>query len=410
MERKILIISAVFPPEQVTSALMNYDLAKELSHKYDVTVLRPYPTRPIGMKFDYAGMGEEPFQTILIDSYTHPQSQLVGRFKESIDFGRKCAQYIRDNHDEIAFIYNNPWQLFGVNIVARTANKYHIPYMIAIQDIYPECLFTNKHYPSIVKNIAMSILKPIDKYYQKHAASIRTISEEMADYLSSTRKLPREQYLVVNNWQNDEDFEGLKDAQEDEKLRFVYTGSINLHANVDLIIKAFAKANIPNSELDIYGGGNQKENCVKMVEEMGLTNVSFGFVKRTEIPQVQVNASALVLALPSGNGNLCLPSKMTSYMLSGKPVIASVDQDSATTRYIKEAQCGISVEPDNIAALVEGFKKFSSMPLDQRQALGINSRQFAEKYLTRKANLQMVCNKINRIIKKLNINNESINS
>ena len=395
---KILIISAVFPPEQVTSALMNYDLARALSKDYDVTVLRPYPTRPIGMRFDYTGMGDEPFETILIDSYTHPQSQLIGRFKESIDFGKKCAQYIREHHNEIAFIYNNPWQLFGVNIVARIANKYHIPYMIAIQDIYPECLFTNKNYPSIVKNVAFSILKPIDKYYQKHAASIRTISDEMADYLSSTRKLPREQYLVVNNWQNDEDFEGLYTVTDSAKLRFVYTGSINLHANVDLIIKAFAKANIPNSELVIYGGGNHKDNCVKMVGEMGLKNVSFGFVKRTEIPQVQANASALVLALPTGNGNLCLPSKMTSYMLSGKPVLASVDQDSATTRYIKEAQCGISVEPDNIDALVEGFRSMAAKSKEQLKAFGENSRAFAEKHLTKAVNLRMVVDKIQGII------------
>jgi hypothetical protein len=78
MKKKILIITAVFPPEQVTSALMNYDLAKALSEKYKVTVLRPYPTRPIGMNFNYDGLQDKPFETILIDSYTHPQSQLVG--------------------------------------------------------------------------------------------------------------------------------------------------------------------------------------------------------------------------------------------------------------------------------------------------------------------------------------------
>lgn len=398
MNKRILIISAVFPPEQVTSALLNYDLAKELSKGYQVTVLRPYPTRPIGMIFDYDGLKNEPFETILIDSYTHPESQLIGRFKESLDFGRKCAAYIKVHHNEIAFIYNNPWQLFGVNIVARTANKYHIPFMIAIQDIYPECLFTNNHYPSIVKNLALSILKPIDWYYQKHAASIRTISDEMADYLSVTRNLPRDKYLVVNNWQNDEDFEGVKNVQEREKLIFVYTGSINLHANVDLIIKAFARANIPNSELIIYGGGNQKDNCVKMVEEMGLKNVRFGFVKRTEIPQVQANASALVLALPTGNGNLCLPSKMTSYMLSGKPVLASVDQDSATTRYINEAQCGISVEPDSIDALVEGFRSMAAKSKEQLKVFGENSRAFAEKHLTKAVNLRKVVDAIQEII------------
>lgn len=398
MKYKILIISAVFPPEQVTSALMNYDMARELSKKYKVTVLRPYPTRPIGMKFDYHVIEGEPFETILIDSYTHPQSSLIGRFKESIEFGRRCKEYIEAHHEEIAFIYNNPWQLFGVNIVARTANRYKIPYTIAIQDIYPECLFTNKHYSSIVTSLAMALLKPIDKYYQKHAAFIRTISDEMADYLSSTRKLPREQYLVVNNWQNDEDFEDLKASAENDKLRFVYTGSINLHANVDLIIKAFAKADIPNSELVIYGGGNQKDVCVKMVEEMGLKNVSFGFVKRTEIPQVQADASALVLALPTGNGNLCLPSKMTSYMLSGKPVVASVDQVSATTRYIHEADCGLSVKPDSVDGLADAFRYFSQLSLDERRRMGNNSREFANKHLTRAVNLKKVCDAIEEII------------
>jgi len=171
-----------------------------------------------------------------------------------------------------------------------------------------------------------------------------------------------------------------------------------LHANVDLIIKAFARANIPNSELIIYGGGNQKDNCVKMVEEMGLKNVRFGFVKRTEIPQVQANASALVLALPTGNGNLCLPSKMTSYMLSGKPVLASVDQDSATTRYINEAQCGISVEPDSIDALVEGFRSMAAKSKEQLKVFGENSRAFAEKHLTKAVNLRKVVDAIQEII------------
>lgn len=400
MRKRILIISAVFPPEQVTSAFLNYDLARELAKNYDVTVLRPFPTRPIGMIYENDGLKDEPFETVLINSYTHPQSQLVGRFRESIDFGRKCAEYIKAHHRDIAFIYNNPWQLFGVKIIAKAAKKYKIPYTIAIQDIYPECLFTNKHYPKNAVKLAMALLKPIDLYYQKNAAFIRTISEEMADYLSISRKLPRDKYLVVNNWQNDEDFENLIISANTGKLRFVYTGSINVHANVDLIIKAFAKADLPNSELIIYGGGNKKDACVKMVEELGLKNVNFDFVRRSEIPQVQADASALVLALPTGNGNLCLPSKMTSYLLSGKPVIASVDMDSATTRYISDAQCGISVAPDSIDALAEGFKRFAALSIQARQLMGINSRKYAESHLTREVNLKMVVDAINSVVER----------
>ena len=397
--KKILIISGVFPPEQVTSALLNYDLAKELSNKYDVTVLRPYPTRPIGMKFDYDGLKDEPFETILIDSYTHPESQLIGRFRESIDFGRKCAAYIKAHHQEISFIYNNPWQLFGCAITSRSAKRFKIPYMIAIQDIYPECLLTKGHKPWIVRKLVMGLLKPIDVYYQRNATRIRTISDEMGDYLSVTRKVPREKYLIVNNWQNDEDFIGISNNVSKDKLRFAFVGSINEHANVDMIIKAFAEANISNSELVIYGSGNKKEYCVELVKQMGLDNVRFDLVRRDQIPQVQSQASVLVLALPTGNGNLCLPSKMTSYMLSGKPILASVDRDSATTRYINEAQCGLVVEPDSIPSLVEGFKKFAAIPKAQLQTYGDNSLRFAMQHLTREINLRMVCDAIDEVIK-----------
>ena len=399
MKKHILIISAVFPPEQVTSAFLNYDLAHELARDYEVTVLRPYPTRPIGAKFDNADVKDKSFKTILIDSYTHPQSELMGRFKESNDFGRKSVAYIKEHHNEIDFVYNDGWQLFGLYRVAKVCKKYGISYMVPIQDIYPECLFTNKSYPGIVNSIIKGFLLPIDRYYQKHAACVRTISNEMGDYLSSTRNVPLENYLVVNNWQNDEDF--LKEypaRPADGKLIFAYVGSINGHANVDLMIKAFVDANIANAEFRIYGGGNKKDYCVDLVKQLGAKNIIFDMVSRDKVAFVQSQADVLLLALPKGNGNLCLPSKMTSYMLSGKPVLASVDHDSATTRYIKEADCGIAVDPDNKDSIKEGFLYFASLDKDTLKKQGGNSQAFSRKNLTREVNLQKVVAKINNIL------------
>ena len=397
MQKKILIISAVFPPEQVTSAYLNYDLAKALAKDYKVTVLRPKPTRPIGATFD-EGWRDPDFETILIDSYTHPESELIGRFKEARDFSKKSVEYLKAHKDEIDFVYNDGWQLFGLNIVAKACVKYNIPYIVPIQDIYPECLLTKASYPGIVKKTIEAVLKPIDKYYQKHAYRVRTISDEMADYLSMTRKIDRDKYLVVNNWQNDDDFMKLPETEKNDKLVFEYVGSINIHANVDLMIMAFAEANIPNSELRIYGGGNQKEVCQQLVKDMGLTNVSFGFVSRKEIPVVQSAASVLIMALPTGNGNLCLPSKLTSYLLSGRPVLASVDQDSSTKRILEGEGCGKTVVPDDKVALINGFKFFAEMAKSEREKMGEKSREYAMAHLTRDVNLSLVINSINQIL------------
>lgn len=399
MKKNVLVISAVFPPEQVTSAYLNYDLAHELAKEYEVTVLRPYPTRPIGASFENAEVDDKSFKTILVKSYTHPESELIGRFKESIDFGKKSAAYIRENHKRIDFVYNDGWQLFGLNIVAKTCVKYCIPYMVPIQDIYPECLFTNRNYPAIVKACIKGMLLPIDKYYQKHSACVRTISNEMCEYLARTRGIAKENYLVVNNWQNDADF--LKEypkREEDGKIIFGYVGSINEHANVDLMIKAFKDAGITNSEFRIYGGGNKKEECVSLAKELGLTNISFDFVSRDQIAYVQSQVDVLVLALPAGNGNLCLPSKMTSYMLSGKPVLASVDEDSSTTRMLRESNAGYSVKPDSLEALKKGFKHFSELQHEELLAVSESSRKYALNNLTREINLNLVINRIKTII------------
>lgn len=398
-KKKIVIISAVFPPEQLTSAFLNYDLAKELAKENDVTVLRPYPTRPIGTVFEYTEVEDKSLKTILIESYTHPQSELLGRFRESIDFGRKSAAYIKKHHKEIDFVYNDGWQLFGLYIVARSCKKYGVPYMVPIQDIYPECLFTNRNYPGILKACINGVLMPIDKYYQKHAACVRTISDEMRDYLAETRGVEKENYLVVNNWQNDADF--LKEypkRKEDGKIIYAYVGSINEHSNVDFMIKAFAEANIPYSEFRIYGGGNKKEDCVNLVIKQCIKSVYFDQVSRDNVAFVQSQADVLVLALPKGNGNLCLPSKLTSYMLSGKPVLASVDEDSATKRYIQEADCGIAVGPDDVDAIKEGFITFAKMSKENLKKKGDNSKTYSRQNLIRQVNLNMVVERIKDIL------------
>lgn len=396
----ILIISSVFPPEQVTSALMTYDIAKELAKVYTVTVLRPWPTRPIGAHFENIEQNGEPFKTVILDSFTCPESRLIGRMKESISFSRQCVKYIKTHRNEIDFIYNGAWQLFGVYLVAKTAVKYKIPYLITIQDIYPESLLTGHHYPTVIKRFVKSLFLPMDRYYTSNAVKVRTISEEMADYMSQTRNIPRNHYVVTNNWQNDEDFDILsEEKQEEKRFIFAYVGSINVHANVELIIRAFHRAKMDNVVLRIYGGGNRKEDCKALVEELGDTNVEFGQVRREEVPAIQAKADVVVLALPKGNGGICLPSKITSYMLSGKPILASIDKGSTTEKIILASQCGITVEPDSVEAMTEGFRMFGQMGKEQLELMSENSRRFAEENLSRKVNLPKVINVIESAIK-----------
>lgn len=398
-KKRILIVSSVFPPEPVTSANLNYDLAVRLSEKHDVTVIHPEPSRPAGKQYsEDEKMIKGAFTVIVAPTYTHPQSEMKGRMKESISFGRYCARYIKEHKNEIDFVYNCSWQLFGYYLVAKSCVKCDLPYMIPIQDIYPETLFTGKKIHRIAQSLASLVLNPIDRYYLKHATVIRTISNEMKAYLASTRHLQEEKFLVVNNWQDDENFSYIPAENTDGQFKFVYLGSINNHSNVELMIRAFCKANLPNAQLMLYGGGNRKDACQELVKESGATNIEFSFVDRKDVPAVQSNADALLLALPSGNGTLCLPSKLTSYMLSGRPVIASVDLDSTTASYIEQSHSGIVVPPDDEDALAEAFRKIVSFGIEELINMGKRSRTYAEDHLTREVNLSMVVDSINKVL------------
>ena len=398
--RRILIIASVFPPDAVTSAYLNADLAKALSKLDKVTVIRPFPSRPKGVTYTKKDIPQyDDFEAIMMDTYRCPSSNILGRFRESISFGCACKKYIEDHHDEIDYIYNHSWHLFGYYIVAKTAVRYGIPYMTVVQDIYPESLFTSRKLPDIVQNIIMKTLGRLDRYTLRNAARVRTISEEMRSYLIKTRGLDEKKVYAVDNWQDDSNhyYQPLNEKQS--SFVFEYLGSINSHSNVDIIIRAFAKAQLENAELRIYGGGNKKDECVQLVTDLGVSNVRFDYVQRDDVPKVQAEARVLVLALSKGNGAFSLPSKVTSYMLSGRPIIASVDVESATTRYIHNAECGMAVPPADEDGLAQAFKDLYSMSPEKLTEMGANARKFAETHLTRDYNLNIVVNQINEIIK-----------
>ena len=401
-KKKVIIITGVFLPEPVTSATLNYDLAVELAKSYDVTVLKPRPTRPAG--FDFSKLdemsGDGSFKEIILDSYVHPASSFIGRMKESSSFGNICVDYIKEHKDEIDFIYNDGWQLFGLHIVAKACVKYGIPYIVPIQDIYPESITTK--IPNVLGSHALvkMLLGGYDRYYQAYAAAVRTITDSMADYLSRTRKVDREKYLVVANWQNDEEFDDYKTSfRKNGKTVFMFVGNNNKQANVELMIRAYHEAKLTNAEFHIMGGGNAKAACIQLAKELGHEDIKFDVVPKGMVAKVQKEADVMVLALREGTGTQGVPSKLTAYMFSGKPVIASMDGEADAAKMILSAKAGICTKAEDVVAFANSFRLMAEASTATLEDMGENSRRFAEEKLSRKANLALVVNEINKILK-----------
>ena len=102
---------------------------------------------------------------------------------------------------------------------------------------------------------------------------------------------------------------------------------------------------------------------------------------------MQSKADVLMLPLKKGVAKTALPSKLTAYMLSGKPIIASIDLDSEPADIIHENECGYVVEPENEQQLIDTMQKVFEISKDKLIKMGDKSFNYAKEHLSRKHNL-----------------------
>lgn len=402
-KNRVVIITGVFLPEPVVSASLMSDLAERLSGKYDVTVLRPHPTRPKGFKVPAYDLSDKPYDVVELDSFTCPESSIIGRFRESYSMGKACQKYIDAHKDEIKLVYNGPWHVFGRDIVRKVCNKYAIPYITPVQDVYPESLLSKLPKISIVQSVVRGILKPYDDKLLQQAKLVHTISNGMRDYLSDTRKVSRENFVVVRNWQNEQDFVDYRNCWRDEVKKepftFMYMGNIGPVAGVDLLLEAFETAGLKDARLVIAGSGSAKSALQEQARHMD-ANIEFWDVPYGQVPATQDKADVMCLPIKKGFASTSIPSKLPAYMFSAKPIICCADLDSDTVACINEAKAGWTLEPEDVSLLAQKFAEVYNVSKERLENMGMNGFNYGIANFSRGMNLSKLAEACIRIAEK----------
>lgn len=379
---KLLIITAVFPPEPVVSAKLSNDIVNCLSEQSEISVISPRPSRPQGFKFSKVNTASE-FKHIISDSFVFPKSQLLGRLYESYSFGKFCSNYIKLHHSEIELVYINSWPLISQYLIIKACKRNNLKSVMHIQDIYPESL-TNKL--PFFRNFLNSLLLPIDKYILKNSTRIVAISHEMEEYLYRTRGIDDLKISVIPNWQDHLEYSFSGEPKE-KPFTFMYLGNIGPVAGIDLLIDAFSKLQNNNCNLIIAGAGSMKDKLIQGVKDNNYSNIQFIDVPYGKTGEIQAQADILLLPVKKGAALSSVPSKLPAYMFSKKPIIASVDKTSATAMAITEAKCGWVLEPEDIDTLAEAMNNVLLLNKKTLEKLGDNGFDYGIKTFSKKHNL-----------------------
>ena len=288
--------------------------------------------------------------------------------------------------------------MFAQYKIIKTAKNLNIP--CAIHILTSIRIFNRQ--VAFSKEIYYRALLPVDKFILNNAIVILGISPKIISYLSNTRKIDKKKkFELIRNWQNDDQFLNSSSHLKKEKQEnfvFMYVGSLSQSAGVANLINGFHKAKLPDTKLIIAGNGSDKDNCITIARNLKNDQIDFFEVVNEAVPQFQSQSDILLLPLKKGIAKTATPSKLTAYLLSAKPVIACVEDDSDVANIINEANCGFVVEPENVEILAETMQKVYKIKQLELENLGMNGREYALKNLSKKTNLKKVISVIENLV------------
>ncbi len=142
----------------------------------------------------------------------------------------------------------------------------------------------------------------------------------------------------------------------DEVFRVLYVGTIEPRKGVPYLVKAFAQANIPNSELLIVGGSSTRSLRIFMEDTLQkYSNVKQEFWDFSRTDPTEVFGKCSVLVLPSvedGFGLVALEA-----MACGLPVI--VTSHCGAADLVETGVNGFIVPPRDITAIADQLRFFA---------------------------------------------------
>lgn len=161
-----------------------------------------------------------------------------------------------------------------------------------------------------------------------------------------------------------------------------YAGSMGLPNALDTLLDAAARLRENDLQFVLVGIGHERDRLAARIAAEGLDRVSL----LSPVPKAMVPAflAAIDIAyigwqrVPIYRFGIA-PNKLMDYMMAGCAVLHSVD---AGNDPVAEAGCGLTVPPQDPAAVAAGLLRLAALPAAERRAMGARGRAFVEAHHT----------------------------
>jgi glycosyltransferase involved in cell wall biosynthesis len=277
-------------------------------------------------------------------------------------------------------------------VLARlAASRWHVPYSLIFQDLMgPGAAQSgmaggNRVSRAVARGEAWAAAK---------ACRVAIVSEAFRSYLID-RGVPSDRIDLLRNWTHVGEPTKPREATRrrlgwpDDRRIILHAGNMGLKQGLEQVISAARVASSRGTpdQFVLMGEGNQRAKLEVMAGDV--PSISFmPFQPEADLPDILAAADVLLISERSSVVDMSLPSKLTSYLISGRPIVAAIRGEGATAVELQKAAAGIVVAPDDPDELLGAVAHLSEMP-DLARAYGEAGRRYAVENLGRQPALAL---------------------
>lgn len=381
---RVLVVTTNYWPEPTGIAIYTTDLAETLKAQgHSVSVLTSLPHYPwwrVPDEFANLGEGTGSHNGVTLIRANHlVPSRMNGfirmRFEASLwwNLRRVSKKHIGNDFDVVlSCIPTVAAGLVGLSI----AKNLQLAFGLVVQDLSGAgAKQSGLRGGAIISKIALFV----EGRVLHGAKSLVVVSPAMRDVVVGLR-VPSERVIQITNYsarainEVEKNFARARFGWGSEDFVVIHTGNMGAKQDLENVVSA-AEILAPNAYVKIYlvGHGNQEEALKRLCD--GKSNILVLPAVSDEDYSALLSAADLLLVNErSTQMEMSLPSKLTSYLYSNRPVIAAVPRNGATWKFLE----GVAslVEAGNPTALAERIVELSR-DSDQLEELASKGLQFA---------------------------------
>lgn len=362
---RILIVTPYYLPDGGPSsplfAMLSESLVK-LGHAVTVIVSVPhYPSGRVNPEF--RGFKticsiENGVRVIRVPVPSLNRLKLVLRMVQFLIYQLNAIRAGRRLDYDVVLL-SNPFLMVGLPF-AYFAYWRKKPSVYSIYDVYPDVGVKSGvfRHPLLIWAVAF-----FEKLITNHAQYVSILSESFELPLLALG-VPKEKLEHISVWADTELIKPIskynsfsREFHLVDKFVILYAGNIGLSQGLENVLRTaeMLKDN-PLIKFVFVGDGIGKRSLYNQAQIMELNNVQFiPYQPRDHLPEVLAAADVSLVMLKRGIGSDSLPSKSFSILASGRPILASVDEDSDMTRLVQRSKAGVCIPPDDPICLANAI-------------------------------------------------------